>query len=65
MKTNRLIQIRASIWKLRLCTLGTAIACQKLTEREKAERDLEQSLAEREELPYEQGTVEAKDYVKG
>lgn len=65
MKTDSLIQIRANLWKLRLQTLATAIACQQSTERQKAESDLEMSLAEREELPYEQGTIEAKDYVKG
>jgi hypothetical protein len=65
MKTNSLAHIHASILKLRLHTLRVALACQKLTERQKAENNLEQSLAEREELPYGQGTVDAKDYVKG
>jgi hypothetical protein len=36
-----------------------------LTERQKAENDLKKFLAEREELPYEQGSVDVKDYVKG
>lgn len=65
MKTNSLIQIHASILKLRLHALGTAITYQQLTEPEKAENELEIALAEQKQLPYDQGTVEAKDYIKG
>lgn len=64
-KMNSLIQIHANIWKLHLHALGIAIACQQLTEQEKAENDLEIALAEQQQLPYDLGSVEAKEYIKG